>query len=143
MSTLVSFKAGKLQDKEGAAGKFTITPDKRKGQVTVLKDAMDQLMRFQWQDRVTRAVVDDIIVMPGDMEFTKVDTGRPQDRVYLLQMKNSTRRFFYWMQDKSADKVRTWRECDILQKYVVVGQGVPAADEQHPEVLLLDAGQER
>ncbi|KAG5185654.1 DNA topoisomerase [Tribonema minus] len=104
MSTFVSFKAGKLQDKEGAAGKFTITPDKRKGQITVLKDAMDQLMRFQWQDRVTRAVVDDIIVMPGDMEFTKVDTGRPQDRVYLLQMKNSTRRFFYWMQDKSADK---------------------------------------
>jgi Proteasome complex subunit Rpn13 ubiquitin receptor len=50
-------------------------------------------------------VVDDVLVMPSEIEFKKVDTGKAGDRVYVLQIKGSSRRFLYWMQDKSADKV--------------------------------------
>lgn len=34
----------------------------------------------------------------------QVDTGRESDRVYLLQYRNSSRRFFYWMQEPDASK---------------------------------------
>jgi Proteasome complex subunit Rpn13 ubiquitin receptor len=46
-----------------------------------------------------------VLVMPSEIEFKKVDTGKAGDRVYVLQIKGSSRRFLYWMQDKSADKV--------------------------------------
>lgn len=35
--------------------------------------------------------------------YKKVDTGREGDRVFLLEIAGN-RRFFFWMQDKSADK---------------------------------------
>eukprot|EP00611_Tribonema_gayanum_P021010 TRINITY_DN3950_c0_g2_i5.p1 TRINITY_DN3950_c0_g2~~TRINITY_DN3950_c0_g2_i5.p1 ORF type:complete len:171 (-),score=42.74 TRINITY_DN3950_c0_g2_i5:385-897(-) len=101
--TLVSFKAGKLDAKESSGGKFSVKPQDRKGEVHVVR-GQDQLIHFQWKDRVSNAVVDDLIVMPDELEFTKVNTGRSQDRVYLLQVKNSARRFFYWMQDKDTTK---------------------------------------
>jgi Proteasome complex subunit Rpn13 ubiquitin receptor len=50
-----------------------------------------------------------VLVMPSEIEFKKVDTGKAGDRVYVLQIKGSSRRFLYWMQDKSADKVSLTR----------------------------------
>lgn len=35
--------------------------------------------------------------------YKKVDTGREGERVYLMEIAGN-RRFFYWMQDKDADK---------------------------------------
>lgn len=45
-----------------------------------------------------------MIIFPEDASFKKVDTGRQGDRVYLLQYKSSSRRFFFWMQDAKSDK---------------------------------------
>lgn len=43
-------------------------------------------------------LLQDFILFPDDATFSKVDTGRPDDRVVLLQYRNSPRRFFFWMQ---------------------------------------------
>ena len=45
----------------------------------------------------------DFIIFPGDADFCKVPqctTGR----VFLLKFKNSSRKFFYWMQEPKEDK---------------------------------------
>jgi hypothetical protein len=46
----------------------------------------------------------DLIVFPDTVTFSKVNTGREGDRVYLLQWRGQQRRFFFWMQDKDASK---------------------------------------
>lgn len=80
-----------------------MTPDRQKGQISLVRGD-DQLIHFQWKNRQTGSVVDDFIIFPQDALFQKVSTGRETDRVYLLQYKTSSRRFFFWMQDKADDK---------------------------------------
>lgn len=41
-------------------------------------------------------------MFPENLTFTKVNTGVESDRVYLLQFKASSRRFFFWMQEADA-----------------------------------------
>ncbi|KAF4317763.1 hypothetical protein BBO99_00007780 [Phytophthora kernoviae] len=100
---LVSFNAGKMSVKPTANGKFLITPQLEKGKVC-LSRGDDQLLHFQWMDRQTGASPEDFIIFPEDAHFAKVDTGRPDDRVYILQYKNSSRRFFFWMQNKDSSR---------------------------------------
>ncbi len=68
--------------------------------MTLVKGA-DDILHFQWMERNSREVVDDIILFPNEADWIKVDSGKSEDRVYLLQMKGSSRRFFYWLQDKN------------------------------------------
>ncbi|KAE8985107.1 hypothetical protein PF010_g21176 [Phytophthora fragariae] len=100
---LVSFNAGTMTVKPSANGKFLVTPQLEKGKVC-LSRGDDQLLHFQWVDRQTGASPEDFIIFPDDAHFAKVDTGRPEDRVYILQYKNSSRRFFFWMQNKDASR---------------------------------------
>ncbi|KAJ0407388.1 hypothetical protein ATCC90586_000095 [Pythium insidiosum] len=100
---LVSFNAGKMTVKPSANGKFLVTPDLKKGKICLTRGD-DQLLHFQWVDRQTGASPDDFILFPDDAAFNKVNTGREGDRVYLLQYKNSSRRFFFWMQHKDASR---------------------------------------
>ncbi|KAL3658775.1 hypothetical protein V7S43_016144 [Phytophthora oleae] len=100
---LVSFNAGKMTVKPSANGKFLVTPQLEKGKVC-LSRGDDQLLHFQWVDRQTGASPEDFIIFPDDAHFAKVETGRPDDRVYILQYKNSSRRFFFWMQNKDASR---------------------------------------
>ncbi|CAH0476250.1 unnamed protein product [Peronospora belbahrii] len=100
---LVSFNAGKMTVKPTSNGKFLITPQLEKGKVC-LSRGDDQLLHFQWMDRQTGASPEDFIIFPDDAHFAKVETGRPEDRVYILQYKNSSRRFFFWMQNKDASR---------------------------------------
>lgn len=102
---LVSFNAGKMTVKPSANGKFLVTPQLEKGKVC-LSRGDDQLLHFQWVDRQTGASPEDFIIFPDDAHFAKVDTGRPEDRVYILQYKNSSRRFFFWMQVQYVGKTR-------------------------------------
>jgi hypothetical protein len=46
---------------------FQVTPDKRKGLVSLYQD--DQLMHFTWKDRGTGTLEDDLIIFPDDCEF--------------------------------------------------------------------------
>lgn len=45
----------------------------------------------------------DVIILPEEAVYKKVDTGREGERVYLMEIADN-RRLFYWMQDKDADK---------------------------------------
>ncbi|OQS04878.1 proteasomal ubiquitin receptor ADRM1 [Thraustotheca clavata] len=104
-ASLVEFNAGKMTTapKETGSTKLVITPDLQKGKIVLVRGD-DQLLHFQWKNRTTGAVVDDFIIFPNDASFQKVDTGRPNDRVYVLQYKGSSRRFFFWMQNKDGSK---------------------------------------
>mmetsp|Transcript_21999 Transcript_21999/g.28803 ORF Transcript_21999/g.28803 Transcript_21999/m.28803 type:complete len:386 (+) Transcript_21999:60-1217(+) len=113
--SLVTFKAGKMEIQDKGNNKFLIVPDLRKGQISLLKSD-DQLIHFQWKDRKTQAIVDDLILFPDDAVFKKVNTGKEGDRVYLLQYKGSDRRFFFWMQDAKDEKDEEY--CDNINKYM-------------------------
>jgi len=100
----VTFKAGRCDVEDKCNNKFLITPDRRKGQLTLLKH-VDELTHLQWKDRTTNTVIEDVIVMPHDAYFARVNTGRTKDRVYILQYQGgSSRRFFFWMQSASDEK---------------------------------------
>ncbi|KAJ8925605.1 hypothetical protein NQ315_009445 [Exocentrus adspersus] len=94
---LVEMRAGKMSLK----GRM-VYPDKRKGLLYVYQSE-DSLMHFCWQDRTTGIVEDDLIIFPDDCEYLKVPqctTGR----AYLLKFKSSNKKFFFWLQEPSADK---------------------------------------
>ncbi|CCI10301.1 unnamed protein product [Albugo candida] len=120
---IVSFNAGKMHTKPTNNGKVLVTPDMKKGKICLYKGE-DQLVHFQWLDRQTGVSQEDVIIFPEEATFSRVNTGREHDRVYLLQYKNSSRRFFYWMQNKDAlrDSEVTKRLNDAMNNSVS-GQG--------------------
>jgi len=118
--TILTFKAGKMKTELQPNGKYTVTPDNRRGQISVLWQASPGagsgaggsgapsgggVLKFEWKDRRTRTVVDSLTVFPeDDCTYSKVPTGRDGDRVYLIQYgRTSDRRFFFWMQDKDKE----------------------------------------
>ena len=94
----LTFKAGKMH-KTGT----TVRADTRKGQIVILGD--QSFIHFQWKDRATGLVEDDLMVFKDEAEYFRVDkctTGR----VYVLQFKqgsNAVERFF-WMQEPSEEE---------------------------------------
>lgn len=98
---MVKFKAGRCEYEPRQGSTLWVKPVNRKGEVQLVK--VDELLHFQWRDRTTMAVDPncDHMIFPGDAKFDKVDTGRPEDRVYVLQFQQqASRRFFFWMQAK-------------------------------------------
>jgi hypothetical protein len=82
-----------------------VTADPRRGTIEVnwtQSTSSVGVLKIEWKDRRTRSVIDSLSIFPEDnCTYSKVDTGRPNDRVYYLQYGNaSDRRFFFWMQDK-------------------------------------------
>lgn len=55
---LLSFKAGKMEVSDKGGDKFHITPDLRKGTISIFKGPEDQLMHFSWKERPSGTVVD-------------------------------------------------------------------------------------
>ncbi|KAF9352914.1 adhesion regulating molecule 1 [Mortierella sp. AD094] len=95
---LLQFKAGRCF-REGTTN--TVQPDSTKGLVYMEKD--DDLLHFYWKNRTTNAVVDDLILFPGDAELKTVPectTGR----VVMLQFKSSSQKLFFWLQEANADR---------------------------------------
>lgn len=109
---LMRFKAGKLASTQIAGTtQYDVKAEHKRGEILLVKTPQNDL-RFQWKDRSTGNVDDDIKVFPkGSAEFTRVDTGREEDRVYLLSIKNSESRLFVWMQEKSDEK-----DAEIVEK---------------------------
>ena len=93
---LVEFKAGKMN----YDGRMC-TPDRRKGIVRVVED-QGGMKQFQWCDADTKNPIDSFYVFPDDAKFEKVKKNR--DRVYILEMKHTQQRYFYWMQDEEKEK---------------------------------------
>lgn len=83
-------------------GKYMVTPENIKGTV-LLETGTDNLVHFKWVNRQTKATVDDCIVFPNEASFSSVQTGVEKDRVYLLKWKNSSRKFMFWLQEKSTE----------------------------------------
>jgi len=107
---LVEFKAGRCVREESSN---QVTPEKRVGVVTVKKN-QDGLLQFAWKDKATGTVAEELTLIPEDAVFRKVEESN--GRVYLLEFKTSTRKFFYWMQDKSSEKDE--ENCQLVNKYI-------------------------
>ena len=67
----------------------------------------DGVMHFRWTNRTSNTVVDDLIVFPEDVTFKRVNTGRNDDRVYMLKWRIGDRRILFWMQDKDSTQDTT------------------------------------
>ena len=87
---LIEFKAGKMN----YDGRM-VTAERRKGIVRVIEDS-GGMKQFQWCDADTKNPIDSFYVFPDDAKFEKVKQSK--DRVYLLEMKHTQQRYFYWMQ---------------------------------------------
>ena len=84
---MLSFKAGKCKMEEKSAGKYVISPDTRKGTIS-LSRTTDGVLHFRWLDRTaTNTVVDYFSIVPNETSFAKVNTGKESDRVYILKWK--------------------------------------------------------
>jgi len=98
MRNLVEFKAGKMEMRDKM-----VHPLRKQGLVYLRQSQDDNLMHFCWKDRQTGVVEDDLILFPDDCEFKRVKectTGR----VYVLKMKSSNRKMFFWMQESRTDR---------------------------------------
>ncbi|KAL4002819.1 Proteasome complex subunit Rpn13 ubiquitin receptor family protein [Acanthocheilonema viteae] len=100
---LVEFKAGRSNLQAGSTvDRRKVVADKTKGLVFI-KQSSDQLMHFCWKNRETGAVVDDLIIFPGDTEFLRVKECT-DGRVYMLKFKSTDEKRLFWMQDGKTDK---------------------------------------
>ena len=121
---LLEFKAGKClleaqgvsegvsEGVSGGGGDFLVTPQPQRGSVALVKG--EGYVYFRWLDRSSSSSSSSSsgqldpscnwIVFPNSVVFKKINTGRAEDRVYLLKWKDENRRVMFWMQDKSADK---------------------------------------
>jgi hypothetical protein len=88
--SLIQFKGGKMN----YDGKM-VTPDRRKGIIRIIED-QGGMKQFQWCDADTKNPIESFYVFPDDAKFEKVKQSK--DRVYLLEMKCTQQRYFYWFQ---------------------------------------------
>ena len=98
---LVSFKAGRLTCVgPSSGGAYQITADKKRGTLALVRSTTQHpegegVISLQWTERNGKDVKQNLLLF-GDAIFRKVDTRRPNDRVYVLQYNMSDRRFFFW-----------------------------------------------
>ena len=130
---LLEFKAGKCHLESQEDGYFMVTPEEKRGKIVIVKG--EGYVYFRWIDRLTNQMDANCnwIVFEDSVVFTKIDTGREGDRVYLLKWKDDTRRLMFWMQDKSADKDE--ENCkqvnELFNNPAAVAAAVAANNEQN------------
>lgn len=128
---LVEFRAGRAYLDSGL-----VHSDGRKGCVRVVR-AADGLVHFQWLDRATRAIEEDLIVFPGDANWRRVHACRT-GRMFVLGFASSDLQLFFWLQEPRCDadvrlaqRLRNALECRPLDD--------PAGLDHADEVRLSDA----
>lgn len=95
---LVEFKAGKMELRDKI-----VHPINKQGLVYLRQSQDDNLMHFCWKDRTTGVTEDDLILFPDDNEFKRVKECKT-GRVYVLKMKSSGKKMFFWMQENKIDR---------------------------------------
>ena len=104
-TSILSFKAGKMNATFKPNGKYLVEPDSRRGEIhvvyctappnaTAASSASAATLKLEWRDRRTKTTVNSL-PLDGDATFERVETGRDGDRVYLLQ-RSGRRRNFFW-----------------------------------------------
>ncbi|GAA6005758.1 proteasome regulatory particle lid subunit RPN13 [Rhodotorula paludigena] len=86
---LLQFKAGRCE-RQGDSN--TVSPQPGRGLVYLQEE--DGLLHFYYKDLDANAIVDDLIIFPGDATFE-----RATDRVHVLKFSSSSARHFFWHQD--------------------------------------------
>lgn len=76
-------------------------------------------MRIMWKTRPNGTIMERYTVLPGEQTFEKVDTGKKDDQVYLLQFKGQEKRRFFWMQEPNQDS------CESTVKQLVDALKLP------------------
>lgn len=101
---LLEFKAGKCVMEAQEGGDFMVSADDKRGKIAIVKG--EGYVYFRWIDRSSGQMDENCnwIVFPNSVVFKKIDTGRSQDRVYLLKWKDEARRLLFWLQDTNKDK---------------------------------------
>jgi 26S proteasome regulatory subunit N13 len=134
---LISFRAGKMQ-KDGKA----VKADKRKG-LLQLTQGEDMLLHFQWKDRYTGQMEDDLIIFPGEATFSRVDkctTGR----VFVLDFKGTNRQLLFWMQEPKTDSDE--EHCKKINEFITspprqrLGEPVSTQATAPPAAALAPSG---
>ncbi|BAM80404.1 hypothetical protein, conserved [Cyanidioschyzon merolae strain 10D] len=145
---LVEFRAGRAYLDSGL-----VHSDGRKGCVRVVR-AADGLVHFQWLDRATRAIEEDLIVLPRRRDRGIPSRSRPcrpcktmhwrrvhacrTGRMFVLGFASSDLQLFFWLQEPRCDadvrlaqRLRNALECRPLDD--------PAGLDHADEVRLSDA----
>eukprot|EP00579_Thalassiosira_antarctica_P002172 CAMPEP_0201865540 /NCGR_PEP_ID=MMETSP0902-20130614/384_1 /ASSEMBLY_ACC=CAM_ASM_000551 /TAXON_ID=420261 /ORGANISM="Thalassiosira antarctica, Strain CCMP982" /LENGTH=452 /DNA_ID=CAMNT_0048390305 /DNA_START=65 /DNA_END=1423 /DNA_ORIENTATION=+ len=113
-TSILNFKAGKMNTRLKPNGKYLVEPDSRRGELHIVWTTAGAAvaggsvghLKLEWKDRRTKTTVNTIPIFPADdATFERVETGREGDRVYLLQCgnNNADSRHFFWMQDKDVE----------------------------------------
>jgi len=72
----------------------------------------DDLRHFSWKERTATDNDLDLIIFPEESTFHKIDkctTGK----VYLLELKQTSQRFFFWLQEPESSKISEGLEAKI------------------------------
>ncbi|GAA5915696.1 hypothetical protein JCM5296_003496 [Sporobolomyces johnsonii] len=91
MAPLLQFKAGR-SFRQGDSNQVVSQPDR--GLVYLQEE--DGLLHFYYKDLSSQAVVEDLIIFPGDASLKVADK---QHRVHVLKFNSSSARHFFWHQD--------------------------------------------
>lgn len=78
--------------------------------------AQQGLVKARWTDRSNNTVVDEFIVFPDEVTLKKINTGKENDRVYLLNWNQGTRKLMFWMQDKNP--INDTENCSKFNNFV-------------------------
>ncbi|GAA99234.1 uncharacterized protein L969DRAFT_23110 [Mixia osmundae IAM 14324] len=109
-SPSISLRAGRCQRR---AETRWVDPLPERGLLYIEQE--DDLTHLRWRDLATNAIVDDLILFPGDASFSKVSQSST-GRIYVLKFSSSSARHFYWLQDPSdsEDAAQTKRLNDLI-----------------------------
>eukprot|EP01099_Mayorella_cantabrigiensis_P007276 TRINITY_DN6389_c0_g1_i1.p1 TRINITY_DN6389_c0_g1~~TRINITY_DN6389_c0_g1_i1.p1 ORF type:complete len:130 (+),score=31.44 TRINITY_DN6389_c0_g1_i1:45-392(+) len=86
-----------------------VTPKPDKGLLRLVKSLDDNLTHFIWMKRTEQTPELDLIVFPGEADFKKVTECSDGD-AFLLEIKNTREKHFFWSQEPYKDKNQIFYE---------------------------------
>ncbi|KAK7690045.1 hypothetical protein QCA50_006690 [Cerrena zonata] len=102
-SPRIAFKAGRAFRREGTNW---VDPAPDKGAIILQDSPEEGLLLFIWKNRTTGRVEEELTLFPSDASFVPV----PQavgGRVYVLKFESSDNKYFFWLQVKYTELLRT------------------------------------
>mmetsp|Transcript_17552 Transcript_17552/g.22972 ORF Transcript_17552/g.22972 Transcript_17552/m.22972 type:complete len:354 (-) Transcript_17552:1182-2243(-) len=102
---LVEFPCGRFTFSEKADGTYDVRPLPDKGIFRLYKIGEEEL-KYVWSANQDTTMTETAVV-PAGSSFSKVNTGKETDRVYIINQNDVKFRKFFWMQlpEKSKDSV--------------------------------------